>query len=59
MNVFINYSTLTALCTNSNKGQNMQKPTSQILAAMQVDLYKLYTTYLVNIIFSTPNNLNL
>jgi len=36
----------------------LQKPTGQLLAAMQVNLYKLYTTYLVNI-FATLYNLNL
>jgi len=36
----------------------LQKPTGQLLAAMKVDLYKPYTTYLVNI-FATLNNLNL
>jgi len=36
----------------------MQKATGQLLAAMQVNLYELYTTYLVNI-FATLNNLNL
>jgi len=36
----------------------LQKPTSQLLATMQVNFYKLYTTYLVNI-FATLNNLNL
>jgi len=36
----------------------MQKPTGQLLAAMQVNLYELYSTYLVNI-FATLNNLNL
>jgi len=34
------------------------KPTGQLLAAMQVNLYELYTIYLVNI-FATLNNLNL
>jgi len=38
--------------------KNMQKPTGQLLAAMQVNFYELYTTYLVNI-FVTLNNLNL
>jgi len=36
----------------------MQKRTGQLLAAMQDNLYELYTTYLVNI-FATLNNLNL
>jgi len=36
----------------------MQKPTGQLLATMQVNLYELYTTYLVNI-FATLNDLNL
>jgi len=36
----------------------MQKLTGQLLAAMQVNFYELYTTYLVNI-FATLNNLNL
>jgi len=40
------------------KVKNMQKLTDQLLAAMQVNLYELYTTYLVNI-FATLNNLNL
>jgi len=39
------------------KVKNMQKPTGQLLEAMQVNLYELYTTYLVNI-FATLNNLN-
>jgi len=58
MNVFINYSTLTALCATSNGGQSLQKLTGQLLAAMQANLYKMYRAYLVNI-FATLNNLNL
>jgi len=38
--------------------KKLQKPTGQLLAAMQVNLYELYTTYLVNI-FATLNKLNL
>jgi len=36
---------------------NLQKSTGQLLAAMQVNLYELYTTYLVNI-FAALNNMN-
>jgi len=54
MNVFINYSTLTALCAISNRGEQICK----YQKAMQVNLYKLYTTYLVSI-FAMLNNLNL
>jgi len=39
--------------------KNTQKPTGQLSAAMQVNIYELYTTYLVNNIFATINNLNL
>jgi len=43
MNVFINYySTLTALCAISNRGEKICK----YQQAMQVNLYELYTTYL-------------
>jgi len=44
-----------------DQSKSLQKPTGQLLAAMQVKLYKLYkldTTYLVNI-FVTLNDLNL
>jgi len=40
------------------KVKDMQKLTGQLLAAMQVNFYELYTTYPVNI-FATLNNLNL
>jgi len=36
----------------------LQKTTGQLLAARQVTLYELYTTYLVNL-FATLNDLNL
>jgi len=51
MNVFINYPTLKPYpAKNQHAGQ--------LLAAMQVNLNYMYTTYLVNI-FATLNNLNL
>jgi len=37
----------------------LQKPTSQLLAAMKAHLYELYTTYIILNIFATLNNLNL
>jgi len=57
MNVFINYSTLAVFCATSNEGQKYAKTTRPTFKAMQVNLYELYTTYLVNI-FATLNNLN-
>jgi len=45
MNVFINYSTLTVLVLLRMKFKNMQTPTGQLLAAMQVNLYELYIIY--------------
>jgi len=37
----------------------LQKPTGQLLADMQANLYEICTVYLLNILFATLNNLNL
>jgi len=49
MNVFINYSTLTAFCATLNGGQ---KPTGQLLAAMQVNFYELYTISILYTVYT-------
>jgi len=53
MNVFIDHC---SLCYFEWGSKSLQKPTGQLLTA---NLYELYTTYLVNILFATLSIMNL